>query len=304
MSSADRRRTYKMSLSGLPNELLIHLSEFLDWQSLKRFRSLSRRFFDLIPKDSLRKYHAVQSRILYEEENLLLKEITKFYWEEAEESFLGYHSSSYTSSSLDPDLRAHEERLTCTHHKLPCYHCLSWKPSLTDSPTFENLSAFSRGMSTGSRNLGSKHASTRICIDCGIRTRLYNRGTVVKHSAVCNSCRELTAPFRLNNVYLRFDGPDWLSRYLCHNCCANSKYSNLTMEQYAHESRWEKYEKSMTDGKMYRLEKGRGLRGQATINGPNDGQVLENKSYVKPRYCPVMKEMRLCNCLMRLHSDE
>jgi hypothetical protein len=292
-----------MLLTSLPNELLIHLSEFLDWPSLKHIRSSSKQLAELIPKDVLPKYHARQSRFLHDEEDSLYKDITQAYWEEAEESFLGYHSSSYTSSSLDPDLRAHEESLKCIYHKLPCYHCLTWKPSPTDSPAFENSSAFSRQMSTGWRNLGSRDAKSRICIDCGIRTRFYNKGTMVKHSAVCYACGALTAPIKPGmKTRSRFYDEPWQAGWLCSSCCTDSKYASLTRKQFQHEQRWEKYEASMQAGKLYRLTKGKELRLGMTEAHQNLGDLSlreqsgPEQSYKKPRYCKVMKEMRFCHC--------
>lgn len=305
------RRDHEMSLSDLPNELLLHLVSFLNWSSLKRVRVSSRLFFELIPKDKLTGYHATQSSILHEQELLLLKEKTQFYWEEAEESFLGYHSSSYTSSSLDPDLRAESEKYKCLHHELPCYRCLQWKCSFSDSPAFEKSSAFSRSMITQSRNLGCSKSSTRTCIDCGIRSGFYKRRISLKSSLRCYSCGDLIdcTPWRWHFDETR----PWQPRWLCTPCCTDPKYSEITLEQFMHELRWEKYEAAMTAGKAYRLEKGRMLRNKETTDPPSgkieraskDRVVLHN--YEKPRFCPVMQERRFCKCAagkqLRCRSD-
>lgn len=297
---SDLKDRNDMHLSDLPNELLIHLINYLDWPSLKCVRLTSRSFSELIPKGSLAKIHTHRSHVLHEQELLLLQEKTELYWEEAEESFLGYHSSSYTSSSLDPDLRAELDKLNCVHHELPCYHCLSWKCSMTDDPQFEKFSAFSRRMITASRNLGSKNSSTRICIDCGIRSGLYTKGVMLKHSARCRVCGDFTEPMTRNAQRPdRMEKVGWQPKWLCMSCCTDSKYSKLTLEQFRHELRWEKYEAAMTASKAYRLEKGKELRDKEVPNGilSNGIRTRENhRQYEKPRFCPVMHERRLCHC--------
>lgn len=284
-------------MHDLPLELLIHIIDFLDWPSITSLRLTSPKFRILLPSNELEKRYTKCRRALHEEELSCLRRVEKEYWEQAEQSFLGYHSSSYTSSSLDPDIRAYNERCSTNSSRLPCYRCLRWLPSITDLPDFATSSLFSRGMCTGTRNLGAKDALSRICIPCGIRTRLYNKGTCVKRSVVCLSCGVLSSQRTTTNPVKSRQGQQWKHGWWCEACLILPEVENLTHQQLWHEFRWKKYEESMIRGKQYRLEKGKRLRQEqcGTESNADESKPIKIQSQ-KFRWCPIMKEMRLCGC--------
>lgn len=289
------------TLIDLPSELLIYLIDFLDWPSITSLRSTSPRLRDLINQKTLLKQYSICAAALLIEEYALLRKIEQEFWEAAEESFQGYHSSSYTSSSLDPDLRAYEEPYKCLHTKLPCYHCLRWLPSPTDEAKFATESMFSRGRSTGRFNLGGRDAMKRICIPCGMRTKLYPRGTRVKHSVVCARCGVLAGPLEDWAWFWKDPKKTWQMSYYCRECLAVPSVVTQTLEQYRHEKMWRKYEDGMRQGKRYRLEKGARLRQERAMTpglelaswGPVNNDEVDAKA--RKRYCAVMQEKRLCH---------
>ena len=292
----------QLHLTSLPLELLIYLLDFLEWPSIAALRLASQHFSNALPRQNLMKYHKLLSTVAFDDEVALLKGIEKEYWEQAEESFLGYHSSSYTSSSLDPDLRAHSERYSCTTSSLPCYHCLRWLPSITESPGFEVESMFSRGMCTGSRNLAGKQARSRICIPCGLRTGLYCKGGRVKKSVICFRCGMLAEPKDKGSWFWRDPKETWKLGVYCRMCLELPSVICENREQYYHEKRWRKHELTMAAREQNRLERGRRIREEkqildeheiilVTTNGFFDLQKLTGK-----RHCPIMNELRLCGC--------
>jgi len=299
----------KMTFVDLPPELLIYLIDFLDWPTLTSLRSANSCFQDFVDQKTLLKQHKVCARALLIEEHALLRQIEKDFWEAAEESFQGYHSSSYTSSSLDPDLRAYEERYKCLHTSLPCYHCLRWLPSLTDEAKFATESDFSRGRSTGSFNLGGKDAMKRICIPCGMRTKLYPKGTRVKHSIICVRCEVLDRAREDWAWSWKDPKRTWQMSHYCRECLDAPSVMTQTQEQYYHERMWGKYEDSMRRGKRYRLEKGARLRQERGLMqvmemgnfGPVNIDEVDAKA--RKRYCAVMQEKRLCNSCDGAHSS-
>ncbi len=288
------------TLFDLPLELLIYLIDFLDWPSLMSLRLSNSKLRDLLDQKTLLKHHKICAEALLREERTLLRQIEKEFWEAAEESFQGFHSSSYTSSSLDPDLRAYEERYKCVHTSLPCYHCLKWLPSLTDDAKFATESAFSRGRCTasfrGSFNLGGRDAHKRICVPCGIRTKLYPPGTRVKHSVICARCSTLEGP--LENWAWLWSDPrrTWQTKLYCRECLNVQNVMAQTKEQYFHERKWKKYEDAMREGKRYRLEKGAKLRKERGIVPTEHAQLTvdEVDAKARKRFCTVMQETRLC----------
>ncbi|KAK5088536.1 hypothetical protein LTR05_002756 [Lithohypha guttulata] len=290
-------------LACLPPELQLYLIDLLDWPSLTALRLASSTFHSLLPKPQLRKAHILRATHLHHEELNALHRLEKEYWEQAEESFLGYHSSSYSSSSLDPDLRATGERYTCSTDKLPCYRCLKWLPSITTDDTgFRDRSMFTRGMCTVSRDLGAKQAESRVCIPCGMRTGLYKKGSRVKHSTVCYECGKLAeAPESLSWSW-RDPKTTWKVKVYCGVCLDRPEVVAQTVEQYRHERRWRRYEDGMAAGKQARLERGKSVREEADIVlkqlvlSVKDREAVVDGNRGKRRYCPVMKEMRLCSC--------
>jgi len=299
-SSSNILERQSTGLVDLPSELLISLIDFLDWPCLTSLRLTNSRFQEVIDKKTLLKQHDLCAKALLANEHVLLRQFEKEFWEAAEESFQGYHSSSYTSSSLDPDLLAYEDRLKCTHTSLPCYHCLRWLPSLTDEAKFATESAFSRGRSTRTFNLAGKHATERICIPCGMRTKLYPKGTRVKHSVICARCETLAGPLENWAWFWKDPKKTWQMSYYCRVCLDTPSVINQTLEQYRHEKKWRKYEDGMRNGKRYRLEKGARLRQERGILlvktqgslAAADVDGIDAKA--GKRYCPVMQEKRLC----------
>lgn len=288
-------------LVNLPQELYICLIDFLDWQSIAKLRQSCSHFSNLWPKEGLVKLHGQRSERLHKEELSVLRKLEQEYWEQAEQAFLGYHSSSYTSSSLDPDLRARSERYSTSHYELPCYHCLQWLPSRTDSEEFQASSAFTRNMSIGKRNLGCKEALRRICIPCGLRTNVYVRGSRVKHFIICYGCQALfnqREDPRLRRCFGSEHGNKWKpSYYYCSKCLESPDIKNMTGQQFHHELRWKKYEDAMFALMQYRLENGKRQREKRDVPMTNgEGQVSSTSTVSKPRWCPIMKEMRLCGC--------
>lgn len=296
------------SIESLPPELQLQLIRCLDWPALTALRQASLRFYTLLPLEKLRHEHIARAADVKDQETATLKRLEQDYWEQAEQSFLGYHNSSYTSSSLDPDLRADSERITCAYSTLPCYRCLQWLPSLTDDASFESRCAFSRGMCTGNRNLGAKLASSRICIPCGIRKGQYRRGSRVKNSAICLSCGKLADP--PDTFAWSWGDPrmTWKLKVYCRGCLVLPAVVELTIEQFEHEKKWSRYERGMLASKQARLEKGRLLREEAGIVlrqlalSMKDSNAVPEPTCGKKRFCPIMKEMRLCRCSMLLSS--
>lgn len=283
------------TLINLPQELHIYLLDFLDWQSITKLRLTTSYFANILPPDTLIKHHAKLTAVLYHEELAKERQIQKDFWEAAEQSFLGYHSSCYTSSSLDPDLRAHGDRYSCTSTHLPCYRCLQWLPSVTDEPHFAAKSAFSRGRSVCRFNLAGKDAIRRICITCGIRSGMYPKGSKVKHSVVCKRCGVLGDS--KDTWTWRWSDPrrTWQVSLYCQSCCDHEDIVRQTLGMFMHEQRWSRYEEGMTKGKLYRLEKGKKLREERGLICRTT-EEFGGTVNAKPRYCVTMKEMRLCNC--------
>lgn len=164
-----------LQLDELPVEILHIISQSLDWTSLLALRLTNHVFANVYPSTSLERHRTRCVKDLFSAELQQLQKIEQDFWEAAEESFQGYHSSSYSSSSLDPDLRAHQERYQCLSNHLACYHCLRWLPSPTNEAGFSTQSCFSRGRSTLDFDLGGKKAQGRMCISCCVRLKIYPR---------------------------------------------------------------------------------------------------------------------------------
>lgn len=140
-------------------------------------------------------------------------------------------------------------------------------------------------------------ALKRVCIECGMRSGMYPRGSKVKHSVVCRRCGVLGEP--KDTWTWRWSDPrrTWQVSVYCQGCCDAAEVVGLTWNMYMHEQRWGKYERGMNRGKAYRLEKGRRLREESAVVGKKGEEVaVANTDERKPRYCITMKERRLCDC--------
>ena len=308
------QQTPAPTLSILPTELLSLISTHLIcWPSLKSLRQTNSLFSTLLPFSALKSHYTTIRAHIHITERSHRTQIEQEFWEAAEESFQGFYASSWSSSSLDPDIRAHAESKTCLSSTLPCYRCLQWLPSHTDSPAFEAKSAFSRGMCTGTRDLGGSKALERMCIACGVKMGVYALGTIVKHSVVCFRCGRLGEPGcgMAKRRKMREGGERWRNDWFCVECCELTEVLTLTEKQLWHELRWRKYEDAMVEGKKRRQSKGLLLRAETeqcldlkritdrkvTSSHSDPVSVAQVAAFVKPRYCPVMFEMRLCHCL-------
>lgn len=285
-----------LRLTDLPHELQLHLLDFLDWQAVTSLRLASSCFANLIDIKALLKRHEQCTAALHQEELNKERQLQIEYWEAAEQAFLGYHSSSYTSSSLDPDLRAYGERYGCTYSQLPCYRCLRWLPSTTDEPHFASKSCFSRGRSVRSFNLGGRDALKRNCIDCGIRSGMYPPGSKVKHNVVCKRCGKLGEPAEAWTWRWSDPRKTWKVSIYCQTCCDHPDIVDLTIGMHMHEQRWKKYEDAMRRGKLYRLEKGQKLRAERGIVNRGHEKLTPITIMAGQRYCITVKEMRFCKC--------
>merc|ERR1711964_323281 len=95
---------------------------------------------------------------------------------------------------------------------------------------------------------------------------------------------------------------DWYPRTkesrLCVTCRAVPKVAQLSELQFRHEMFWGRYEKGMRQGKEARVSRGMKRRAELGIKDGTGGPSVGGAGKVG-RWCPVMREIRLCSCYKR-----
>lgn len=300
----------------LPEELQLAVITHLDWPTLTSLRLTSTELALLIPASCLARYHAAGKRQVQQDEHALFCLLRASHLNRTTAVTTIVHLAlpsfpgNVTNTQAPPQHLQHSHKSGSLLH-LPCYSCLRWlyaretwtfirygdgPDKYTERLRQAKENCFSGEMRTFFKPPDEAHnmPTARVCIACGLRQGFYTRGMRVAGFQICKSCG---VPESRLGQHTNFEWryPRTKEVRLCVACRAAPEVAQMSELQFRHELFWDRYERGMRQAKKARVQEG--LRQRALLGlRDRDDEALLRRVEEAGRWCPVMRQFRLCNC--------